>query len=294
MRREDISKLIGERVRQARTAAGLSRKRLAQAADVSERYLADLEGGGANASIGILSRVADTLKTDLTGLIAPDGARASGHSRAKGPLASLAEELSPAEQSAVAPLVRRWLEERRRTLKGVALLGLRGAGKTTLGQMLARRRGCPFVSVTREIEMRAGMSLADLFNLAGPDGYRSLENEVVAEIANRRGPIVLETAGGIVGNGEALDVILGSFRTVWVRASPEEHLTRVSGQGDTRPMRGHPRALEHLKTLLAAREPEYGRAECILDTSGRAAGACLDELDRLAEPVLRGATAGLP
>ncbi|HEX4893803.1 MAG TPA: shikimate kinase [Hyphomicrobiaceae bacterium] len=294
MRRDDISLQIGERVRKARAAAGLSRKRLAQTADVSERYLADLEGGGANASIGILSRVADALATDLISLIAAQGTSSTGRDTAKGPLASLAEELSSAEQCAVAPLVRRWLEERRRTLKGVALLGLRGAGKTTLGQMLAKRRKCPFVSVTREIETRAGMSLADLFNLAGPGGYRSLENEVVAEIAGRKAPLILETAGGIVGNAEALDVILGSFRTVWVRASPEEHLARVSGQGDMRPMRGHPRALEHLKTLLVAREPEYGRAECVLDTSGRSPAECLAELDRIADPVLGAVHADLP
>jgi XRE family transcriptional regulator, aerobic/anaerobic benzoate catabolism transcriptional regulator len=287
MQRRDITRLIGERVRAGRAASGLSRKRLATLAEVSERYLADLETGTANASVGILLRLAETLGTDLASLIAPDGGMPPKRPYApRGPLTSLAEGLSDAEQAAVAPLVRRWLEERRQTLKGVALLGLRGAGKTTLGQMLAERRGCPFVSVTREIEMRAGMSLADLFNLAGPDGYRSLENEVVAELAGRQERIVLETAGGIVGNSEALDVILGSFLTVWVRASPEEHLARVSRQGDMRPMRGHPRALEHLKTLLAAREPEYGRAECVLDTSGRTAAACLHELDRLAESVL--------
>jgi XRE family aerobic/anaerobic benzoate catabolism transcriptional regulator len=130
------------------------------------------------------------------------------------------------------------------------------------------------------------MSLADLFNLGGPDAYRGLENDVVAELAGRATPIVLETAGGIVGNPEALECILASFRTVWLKASPEEHLARVAGQGDTRPMQGNPRALEHLKTLLASREAEYARAECAVDTSGRTPAACLADLERIAAPIL--------
>ena len=155
----------------------------------------------------------------------------------------------------------RWIEDRRRASKGVALLGLRGAGKTTLGRLLADRHGLAFVSITREIETRAGMSLADLFNLGGPDAYRA-SRTTSSPISSRRGDrIVLETAGGIVGNSEALDIILGAFKTVWLKASPEEHLARVAGQGDTRPMRGNPKALEHLRSLLGQREPEYARAE---------------------------------
>ena len=128
------------------------------------------------------------------------------------------------------------------------------------------------------------MSLPDLFNLGGPDAYRSLENEVVVDLAQRRDPIVLETAGGIASNRDALDIVLGAFKTVWVKASPQEHLSRVVRQGDVRPIQGNPKALEHLTALLAARETEYGRADCTLDTSGRSIDECVAALEALAVP----------
>lgn len=288
-RQEDIVRAIGANVRSARARAGLSRKRLAVVADVSERYLNELEKGEANASVGILVRVADALAIDFTSLMPTARAGTDGHHlphALHGPLADLLSSMSPAErEGAVAPL-QRYLTERRRTLKGIALLGLRGAGKSTLGELFARRHGLPFVSVTRGVEARAGMSLNDLFNLGGSDAYRTLENEVVRDLAGRNDRIVLETAGGIVANGEALDVILGSFKTVWLKASPEEHLARVAGQGDMRPMHGNPRALEQLKALLAQREPEYARAENVLDTSGKTQEACLAELERIAALLL--------
>jgi XRE family aerobic/anaerobic benzoate catabolism transcriptional regulator len=183
------------------------------------------------------------------------------------------------EQEGSVAIIERYLHDRRRALKGFALLGLRGAGKTTIGGMLAERHGLPFLSVTREIEARAGMNLNDLFNLGGPDAYRTLENEVVKAVSSRDDRIVLETAGGIVSNKDALDVVLGSFKTVWLKASPDEHLKRVINQGDMRPMDGTPKALEHLKTLLVTREQEYTRADSVLDTTGRTPEACVEELE---------------
>lgn len=299
MHQQDVTRSIGDRVRRGRARIGLTRKQLAAAADVSERYLNELENGEANASVGLLMKVAHALQQDLVDLI--DGRRAlppaaetaatsaSAPTRAglHPPLLSLLEGMSQQEQVAASELLARWLEDRRRASKGVALLGLRGAGKTTLGRLLAERHGLAFVSITREIEARAGMSLADLFNLGGPDAYRALENDVVADLLRREDRIVLETAGGIVGNSEALDVILGAYRTVWLKSSPEDHLARVAGQGDTRPMRGNPKALEHLRALLGEREPEYARAEHVIDTSGRSVEACLRDLEALAAPVLQ-------
>lgn len=292
MHHQDITRGIGDRVRAGRARIGITRKQLAAAADVSERYLNELENGEANASVGILIKVADALQQDLIDLI--DARREavaplppSPHVRLHAPLVTLLQGMSAQEQTGAHDMLLRWIEDRRRASKGVALLGLRGAGKTTLGRLLAERHGLPFISITREIEVRAGMSLADLFNLGGPDAYRALENDVVADIVRRRDRVVLETAGGIVGNSEALDVILGAFKTVWLRASPEEHLARVAGQGDTRPMRDNPQALEHLRALLRRREPEYARAEHVLDTSGRQIETCLADLEAIARPVLR-------
>jgi XRE family aerobic/anaerobic benzoate catabolism transcriptional regulator len=194
--------------------------------------------------------------------------------------------MSLAEQEGALAALGRYLDERRLASKGIALLGLRGAGKSTLGRLFAERHRLPFVAVTREIEERAGMGLADLFNLGGPDAYRALEIDVITELTQRDDHIVLETAGGVVGNREALDMILSTFKTVWLKASPEEHLARVAGQGDTRPMRGNPKALAHLRTLLAARAPDYARAECEIDTSGRSIEECLVDLERIGAALL--------
>jgi XRE family transcriptional regulator, aerobic/anaerobic benzoate catabolism transcriptional regulator len=126
------------------------------------------------------------------------------------------------------------------------------------------------------------MSLTEIFNLGGPDAYRTMENDVVAALVVRDGKCVLETAGGIASNTEAMTTILGRFKTVWLKASPEEHLARVARQGDTRPMRDNPAALEHLKTLLSARELDYARADVVIDTSGRAIEDCFVELQSVA------------
>lgn len=296
MHQQHITRSIGERVRAGRARIGLTRKQLAAAADVSERYLNELENGEANASVGILLKVADALQQDLVDLI--DARREAGAVTPAAqliaapvpmhpPLHDLLKTMSLQEQAGAHDVLLRWIEERRRASKGIALIGLRGAGKTTLGRLLAERHGLPFVSITREIETRAGMSLADLFNLGGPDAYRALENDVVADLLRRDEAVVLETAGGIVGNSEALDVILGAFKTIWLKTSPEEHLARVAGQGDTRPMRDNPKALEHLRALLGQREPEYARAEHVIDTSGRTTEACLTDLEAIALPVLK-------
>lgn len=279
---DDINRSIGSKVRAARAAAGLSRKRLAQKADVSERYLSQLETGEANVSVGVLGRVADALGHDLVSMLPGTGKAGLPRGELVHPLADVIGRMSISEQQAAAAALETWLAGRRKSLKGIALLGLRGAGKSTIGGLFAAKHGLPFLSVTREIESKAGLSLNDLFNLGGPDAYRTLENEVVREITSRADRVVLETAGGIVSNGPALDAILGNFKTVWLKASPEEHLNRVIGQGDMRPMKGTPQALEHLKTLLAQREEEYGRADCVLDTTGLAPEACVDELDRIA------------
>ena len=276
----DIARDIGHRIRADRARLQLTRKDLARAAEVSERYLNELENGEANASLGILAKVAAALGQDLSSLLFASSvtARHDGFD-------ALASGMSPSERESAIPILQQFLAERRRSARGLALLGLRGAGKSTLGRMLSAHLRLPFVSITREIEARAGMSLGDLFNLGGPDAYRALENDVVAEIVRRTSPMVVETAGGIVGNSQALDVIFASFKTVWLKASPAEHLARVAGQGDTRPMRGNPRALEHLKALLAQRETEYARAECTLDTSGRSMEDCFAELQDIAATI---------
>lgn len=276
---DDITTAIGTRVRAARAQAGMSRRKLAEAADVSERYLNQLENGDANVSVGILSRVASALALEVKQLLPVEGTESGA---LDGPLAALIGQMSPREQTEAVAILERYLRDRRKSQRGIALLGLRGAGKSTIGELFARQHGLPFLSVTREIETRAGMTLPDLFNLGGPDAYRKLENEVVRDLSARTDCIVLETAGGIVSNAAALEMILASFRTVWLKAAPHEHLQRVIRQGDMRPMRETPEALDHLKALLKQREPEYARADCALDTTGRAPEDCARELEQIA------------
>lgn len=282
MDQSDFSTTISRQVRRARAAAGLTRKELAARAAVSERYLSQLESGEANVSIGILARVAGALGTDMISLL-----RVQDMTRSMNPqLARIIATLSAVEQAGLVPVIERAIQDRRRSLKGVALLGLRGAGKSTIGAALAQRHGLRFVSITREVEARAGMALNELFNLAGQESYRALENDVVADLTRSAGAIVLETSGGIVGNVEAMDAIFAHFHTVWLRASPEEHLQRVVGQGDMRPMHGNPRALEQLKALLQQREADYARAEMILVTSGKSIDVCVAELSQIIAPML--------
>jgi XRE family transcriptional regulator, aerobic/anaerobic benzoate catabolism transcriptional regulator len=282
MDQSDISTIIARQVRKARAAALLTRKELAARAAVSERYLSQLESGEANVSIGILARVAGALGTDMISLLRDQTAAPAVHPS----LACLVATLSTVEQAALVPMIERAITDRHRSLRGVALLGLRGAGKSTIGAAFAARHEMRFVSITREVETRAGMALNELFNLAGQDSYRALENDVIAELTRGEGRVVLETSGGIVGNTEAMDAIFAHFRTVRLRASPEEHLQRVVGQGDLRPMQGHPRALEQLKALLEQRQSEYARAEFTLVTSGKTIDMCVAELGRIAASLL--------
>jgi XRE family transcriptional regulator, aerobic/anaerobic benzoate catabolism transcriptional regulator len=299
MQQDDIASAIGGRVRDARARLGLSRKSLASSAGVSERYLHQLETGTANASVGILVRVAQALHLDFAFLVTgkQDEVTAGNQSKLEtkskngtkpASLAALMAGLSVTEQWAVVPVVERFIGERRRRSRGIALLGLRGAGKSTLGRLMSQHFNLPFLSITQEIETRAGMGINDLFNLGGAEAYRALENDVAADLSRRTDRIILETAGGITGNSDALETVLSSFKTVWLKATPEEHLSRVANQGDMRPMQGNARALEHLKTLLAQREAEYARAEFTIDTSGKTPQDCVIELEAIAAPLLRG------
>jgi XRE family transcriptional regulator, aerobic/anaerobic benzoate catabolism transcriptional regulator len=280
---EQLSARIGERVRAGRARLGLTRKQFAVKAAISERYLNELEGGASNVSIAILVKVADALGQSPVSLLGETSA--ASPQAMPDDLQALVRSMSPKEQQAALPVVTRWLGDERRASKGIALLGLRGAGKSTLGKLLATGRGVPLLSVTREIERRAGMAVNEIFNLGGPDAYRAMENEVLATLVAREGKCVLETAGGIASNSEAMATILGRYMTVWLQASPDEHLARVTRQGDLRPMRGNPTALDHLRALLVAREAEYGRADVVIDTSGRSVEDCFAELQAVAAHV---------
>jgi XRE family aerobic/anaerobic benzoate catabolism transcriptional regulator len=170
----------------------------------------------------------------------------------------------------------------------IALLGLRGAGKTTIGRRLAKRRRVSFVELDKRIEQAADLSLGEIFALHGEDYYRRIEREVLQEVLNEGRPIVLATGGGLVASPETFSLLRRSAVTVWLRASPEDHWNRVVRQGDRRPMADHPQAMADLRTLLATREPLYAAADHTVDTSSGSVEKIVAALDQLLSPATQG------
>ena len=220
---------------------------MAERSGVSPRFLVQLEAGRGNISVRRLADVARAL--DVT------------------PAALIALPSEPGE-----PVI--------------ALLGLRGAGKTTIGRRLARRLRVPFVELDRRIELIANLSLSELFSLHGEEYYRRLEREALQAVLGDQRPIILATGGGIVTAPETYALLRRSALTVWLRATPEDHWNRVVRQGDRRPMADHPQAMLDLRALLAAREPLYAAAAHTVDTSGRTVDKIVE---RIAE-ISRGTT----
>ena len=272
---DDYLTLLGNLVRAARDARTLSRKQLAEYADVSERYLAQLESGTGNASILILRRIAAALRVPLAELLT------EGRSPERQVLDRLLDSLPPQKiGEACLRLQREFGAEESVRRKRIALIGLRGAGKSTLGAALAKQLRRPFIELDREIEREAGMSLSEIFMLYGQAGYRGFERRCLERVVDAQNDIVMSVGGSVVSEPETFQMLLASSFTVWLKASPTEHMSRVVAQGDMRPMKGHAQAMEHLKSLLASREPMYARADVTVSTSGQTAEKSLAALRR--------------
>jgi len=265
---------IGERTRGLRAERGMSRKDLSRHSGISERYLAQLEGGQANISVALLWHIAEALNVGFQDLL-PAG---DGPGIQLKPLMSFLERLSLDQQKAAYSLLRKTFTEAPGPAQGVALLGLRGGGKTTLGKLLAEELGLRFVRLGDVIEELGGMKTAELFSLGGQKAYRRLEHQAVRQVIEARETVVLETGGSLVSEQETYNDVLSAFYTVWVKASPEEHMNRVIEQGDLRPMQDSTEAMSDLRRILAERESNYSAANYVLDTSGRSVEDCLREL----------------
>ena len=259
---------LGERTRALRARRGLTRKGLARAADVSERHVANVEMGVGNASIQFLRQLALALNCTLAELVGDETASSPEWLMIREILRGRSEpELAQARGALAAMFGAPASQTARR--QRVALIGLRGAGKSTLGRMLADRWAVPFVELNRQIEAMAGCSLAEIHSLYGPQAYRRYEKRALEETIQRFPHAVIATPGGIVSEPAAYNLLLAHCYTVWVRATPEEHMSRVLAQGDTRPMNGSSEAMEDLKRILDSRAPFYSKADETFDTSAK-------------------------
>ena len=230
---------LGERVRAWRNGQGMTRKGLAEASGVSERYLAQLEAGLGNISVLLLRRVARAMNVPVEHLVREE----------------------PAARAA-----------------RIALVGLRGAGKSTLGEKLAQALGVPFVELDREVEKEAGTSLPEVFALYGQDAFRRFERRALERVLNENDRAVIATGGGLVTDPSSYELLLERCFCVWLKASPQEHMARVIAQGDMRPFKGRSAALEEIRKLLADRDRLYARAPLALDTTGKTVRQTLQEL----------------
>ncbi len=256
---------LGKRVRELRSRRGMTRKMVAVEAEVSERHLAQLEAGEGNVSIVLLRRIAAALNVSLVELFKLESEETSE----KQLIQRFFERLPDHRlKDVVLRLIRDFdLEEKLRRAR-IALIGLRGAGKSTLGSKLAGESKIPFIELDREIEKDMGMPLAEIFSLYGQSGYRAIERRTLEKVLNEQERAVLSVGGGMVSEKETFDYLLSNCYTVWIKAQPEEHMSRVMAQGDFRAMAGSGQAMEDLRRILEAREPLYAKADMHLDTSG--------------------------
>jgi XRE family transcriptional regulator, aerobic/anaerobic benzoate catabolism transcriptional regulator len=261
----DFLLVLGKRVREVRNRRGMTRKIVARDAEVSERHLAQLEAGEGNISIVLLRRIAAALSVTLVELFVTE----SDEGAEKRLIQRFLERL-PAHrlEEIVVRLLRDFGDGEKARRMRIALVGLRGAGKSTLGSRLAAERHTPFIELDQEIEKDTGMPLADIFSLYGQSGYRAIEKRTLERVLREHDRAVLSVGGGVVSEKETYDYLLSNCYAVWIKAQPEEHMARVIAQGDFRVMAGSEQAMEDLRRILEAREPLYRKADLSLDTSG--------------------------
>jgi XRE family transcriptional regulator, aerobic/anaerobic benzoate catabolism transcriptional regulator len=278
---------LGQRVRTMRALRGMSRKVLAKVSGISERYIAQLESGKGNVSIMLLRRVSNAMGAHLEDLI-PSSDPAPDWQGEWQVIRDLLRKASPAQiAQAKDGLAGSEASAQRAAFCGIALIGLRGAGKSTLGRMLAKKIGWNFVELNKEIEAQNGLSVAEIIALYGQEGFRRMEQAALQSLLSRKELMVLATGGGIVSEPLTFDLILSSFYTVWLKAEPEEHMARVRRQGDLRPMADDRSAMAELRNILLSREPLYSRAAAMVDTAGLSVDAAAARLIDTVRPVLQ-------
>ncbi len=272
---------VGNLVRSSRAKRGMTRRQLAEQSGASERYLAQIESGQGNPSVSILKSIADALDVSIAELLPRANARGAALDRIHGLLAVA----PPSELGAIADLIEDKTKAARATDRGrrIALVGLRGAGKSTLGALLAQRLGVPFIELDRLIEQEYGARIPDLIEIAGLATFRRFERVSLDRVIAAHEAAVIATAGGIVASPETYGLLLRRTHAIWIKARPEEHMRRVMAQGDFRPMARNREAMSDLVAILEARSADYHRAEAELDTSGDSEQESFRKLMQLVE-----------
>ena len=272
--------LLGKKLRTLRAQRGTPRRHLAAQADISDRYLAKLESGEANPSIAILGRIADVINLPLEALVS--GCQGAVPDRTV--LIEMISRLDKGQLFEATTLIKSALMTPAPDgrAKRISLIGLRGAGKSTLGRRLAEHLGVPLLELTRLVEDSYGAAISELLSFSGQAGYRRYERRALLDVISEHTEAVIPTGGGIVTDAETYTQLLERTHCIWLKAEPEEHMQRVLNQGDLRPMTDNKasniEAMDDLRAILAARTPLYSQAETVLDTSGQSED---DSFDRL-------------
>jgi XRE family aerobic/anaerobic benzoate catabolism transcriptional regulator len=269
--RDPFLTALGQRVRTLRGRRGLTRDAVAAASGVSKRHLANLEHGVGNASILVLTQVAQALHCPVAELLGDVTTQSSEWLLLRELLAEKDEATLRRVRVAVTELLANGARGEAASTRGsrVALIGLRGAGKSTLGKMLAEDLDFPFIEISREIEGLAGCSVGEIQALYGQNAYRRYERRALEEAMQIHPEAVIATAGGLISDFGSFNLLLTHCTTVWLRAEPEDHMKRVIAQGDTRPMAASREAMEDLRGILVGREAFYSKADFRVETSAQ-------------------------
>jgi XRE family aerobic/anaerobic benzoate catabolism transcriptional regulator len=274
---ERLLGVLGDRVRTLRAHRRMTRKVLARDSGVSERYLAQLEHGQGNISVVLLARVAAALRTEPSDLLQTRERQTAEEVL----IADLLRELSPDTHKAFLQILSENFSVPVESRRRIALIGLRGAGKTSQGSLLAGHLDIPFVHLGGEIEKLAGMSASEIFSLSGQTGYRRLEEKALMQTLKRFDRCVVETGGSIVTDPKLLNTLLTTCFVVWLHARPEEYMRRLTAEGDVRPMENLSDAMSDLRRILAERDELYSKAHASIDTSDKSIEECVAELIQL-------------
>ncbi|HVH87744.1 MAG TPA: helix-turn-helix transcriptional regulator [Terriglobales bacterium] len=263
----DYLRLLGNNIRAARARRGMTRKNLAVHSGVSERFLAELESGTGNASVLVLRQIAQSLELPLEAVLA-------GLEQKSEDLVRVVELLGRLDSASIAKARELLVEHFDGKVQAtrdqrIALIGLRGAGKSTIGKLLGEKLQISFFELDGLIEQSSGISLAMIFDLYGQSGFRRFERRCLDELLRTHERFVIATGGSLVSEPTTYERLLSCCRTIWLRATPQEHMSRVIGQGDMRPMAQHPEAMSDLERILAEREQLYAQADVTVDTGGK-------------------------